>query len=95
MKHHILVKFKPDAAAVRDTLLPELRTLFSDALAIPGVISVDLYPNCIERENRYDLMIVIGMSREALPLWDVSDTHVLWKERYGGLIEKKAIFDCE
>lgn len=96
MKHHILVKFKPGITAEdKKVMLPEIRALFEGTLAIPGVGSVDLYPNCIDRENRYDLMIVIGMTREALPVYDDSEPHRQWKSRYGGMIDKKAIFDCE
>lgn len=96
MKHHILVKFKPElTAADKKALLPELTTLFEGALSLPGIGSAELFPNCVDRENRYDLMIVIGMDRDALPAWDASEPHLIWKERYGGLVEKKAIFDCE
>lgn len=96
MKHHILVKFNPGMTTEeKDALMPELRTLFEGALAIEGITSYELLRNCVDRENRYDLMIVIGMAPEALPLWDASETHRTWKSRYGALLEKKAIFDCE
>ena len=54
-----------------------------------------MYPCCVDRANRYDLMIVLDMDKDALPNWDASDIHHRWKDEYGGLLEKKAIFDYE
>ena len=48
-----------------------------------------------EWENRYDLMIEIDMEPEALDAYDRSVWHHQWKEQYGSLLEKKAIFDHE
>lgn len=96
MKHHILVKFKPEVTVEKkEAMLPEIRALFENVLVIPGISSVNLYPNCVDRDNRYDLMIVIEMTHDALPFYDDSEPHKQWKIRYGGLIDKKAIFDCE
>jgi hypothetical protein len=38
-------------------------------------------------------MIEIEMDPEALPLYDKSAPHKEWKERYGGLLAAKTIFD--
>ena len=65
------------------------------AAEIDGVRGVEFKENCIERENRYDLMIVLEMDEEALPSWDASEIHHRWKDEYGHLVAKKAIFDCE
>ena len=94
MKHFILAKFRPEIAD-KASLMEPIRALFSEAADIPGVRGADVYPCCIDRENRYDIMIVLDMDRDALPLYDVSQMHHAWKEQYGGLLEKKAIFDCE
>ena len=51
--------------------------------------------SCINRPNRYDLMIVLDMDPEALPAYDVSEPHIRWKTEYGSVVETKAIFDCE
>ena len=93
MKHHILVKFTEgtDAAA----LLEPIRALFAQTLELPGVHGLELKPNCVDRPNRYDLMIVMDMDREALPVYDVSEPHLQWKRDYADRIAKKAIFDCE
>lgn len=92
MRHHILVKWKkeipqPDIAAIDQ--------LFHQALAIDGIHSVSVHPNVINRPNRYDLLILLCMDREALPAYDASAMHHAWKDAYGPLIESKAIFDCE
>ena len=96
MKHHILVKYTPDVSREEKArLLPEIRELFENTCSIEGIHAVNLYPNCVDRANRYDLMIVITMEKEALPAYDECEWHKKWKEDYGHLLEKKAIFDCE
>ena len=94
MKHLILAKFKPEIAD-KEALLEPIRRLFSASAEIPGVHGAAVYPCCVARENRYDVMIVLDMEKEALPLYDVSAMHRAWKEIYGDFLEKKAIFDCE
>ena len=64
-------------------------------MEIPGIHNVSLYPNVIERENRYDLLIEIDMEPDALEAYDCSVWHRQWKEQYGALLDKKAIFDYE
>ena len=93
MKHFIIVKWK-DPAAMKPEL-PVIEALFRETLSIPGIRSVDVYPSCSDRANRYDLMIEIGMDAEALPAYDACEPHRIWKERYGESIAQKAIFDCE
>ena len=96
MKHDILIKYKPEITKERKAeLIPEIRTLFEHTTEIPGIYGVMLYPNVIERENRYDLLIEIDMEREALETYDCSVWHKQWKDQYGDLLEKKAIFDHE
>ena len=92
MRHHILVKWKQEQPRPQ---LEAIDTLFRQALAISGVHSVSLHPNIIDRANCYDLLILICMEREALPIYDASAMHRQWKTAYGPLIESKAIFDCE
>ena len=96
MKHDILIKYKPEITKERKAeLIPEIRALFEHTMEIPGIRGVKLYPNIIERENRYDLLIEIDMDRNALEAYDHSAWHRQWKDEYGSLIEKKAIFDHE
>ncbi len=56
--------------------------------------SITVHPNVIDRPNRYDLLIRIDMDAEALPTYDSCETHHRWKDGYGHLVAKKAIFDC-
>ena len=88
MLHHILVKWKerPADTAAR---IREVEAVFR------GAHEVRVVPNVIDRPNRYDLMIVLTMDRAALPAYDACEAHHQWKQRYGELIEKKAIFDCD
>lgn len=94
MLHHILVKLNErpaDPAAFRCGV----EEVFAGALDVPGVHRVRVIPNVIDRPNRYDLMIVLQMDKEALPLYDACDAHLRWKQDYGALIAQKAIFDCD
>lgn len=96
MKHDILVKYKPEISKEQKAaLIPEIRELFEHTTEITGIHGVKLDPNVTERENRYDLMIEIDMEPEALDAYDRSVWHHQWKEQYGSLLEKKAIFDHE
>ena len=93
MKHHIIVKFT-EGTDVKALVSP-VRSIFEETLSIPGIHSVDLKMSNSDRENRYDLMIVMDMDKEALPAYDVSEPHIRWKTEYGDRVEKKAIFDCD
>ena len=94
MKHDILIKYKPEITKERKAeLIPEIGELFSHTTEIPGIHGVRLYPNVVDRENRYDLLIEIDMEREALEAYDSSVWHRQWKEQYGDLLANKAIFD--
>ena len=95
MKHCILAKYRPEVYPRRQELLPRIRQIFSAASELEGVSGASVYPNCVARENRYDVMIVLEMDRDALPLYDDSEMHHRWKDEFGGLLEKKAIFDYE
>ena len=92
MKHNIIVKFigtVTDKAAMID----DIKSLFSSAAAIPGVHGYKFHHNCVDRPNRYDLMIVVELDRDALSNWDESELHKRWLSDYGGYVGAKAIFD--
>ncbi len=93
MKHHIIVKFTEGTDV--NALLAPVEAIFKETLSIPGVHGLELKTSCINRPNRYDLMIVLDMDPEALPAYDASEPHHRWKTEYGSVVEKKAIFDCE
>lgn len=94
MLHHILVKWT-DEVTNKPALATEVETLFQGVLTVDGVHSVSVHPNVIDRPNRYDLLICITMDEQALPAYDNCATHHRWKDDYGHLVAKKAIFDCD
>ena len=91
MKHYIITKFKEDCDW--KAMVPQIRELFEGLIGIPGIHGVEVKPCCVDRANRYHVMIEIDMEREALEAYDHSSWHQQWKDQYGGLLEKKAIFD--
>ena len=93
MKHHIIVKLTEGTDV--GALLEPVQSIFEKTLSIPGVHGVEFQRSCVDRPNRYDLMIVMDMDKEALPAYDVSAPHLQWKTEYGPITAKKAIFDCE
>ena len=96
MKHNIIVKFKPEISKAEiKALVPEILDLFKELESMEGINGVSILENCIDRENRYDLSIVIDMDKSALGAYDVSEPHLRWKSEYGHMLEKKAIFDYE
>ena len=94
MKHYILAKFLPQFAE-KLPYFCRIEEIFATVGQIHGIHSAKVYTNCIDRENRYDIMIVLDMEKEALPAWDSSEQHQRWKTEFGPLLEKKAIFDHE
>lgn len=94
MKHHILIKWN-ELVTDKEALAQEAGELFQGVLSVPGVHGVELHRNVISRPNRYDLMLVITMDEAALPVYDESEPHRQWKERYDHLLAAKALFDCE
>lgn len=92
MKHCILVKWK-ESVTDKAAEIPVIRTIFEKTLSLPGIQAVELLENVVDRPNRYDLMIVITMDREALSSYDECDAHREWKKTYGDRIAAKAIFD--
>ena len=95
MKHCILAKYRAEVYPRREVLLPRIREIFAPLTDLPGIHGVRVYPNCVARDNRYDVLIVLDMERDALPLYDTSAPHHLWKEEFGPLLAQKAIFDFE
>ena len=94
MKHYIIVKFRKDAPSL-DQMMDEIDSIFKGVLEVPGVSGYNLVRNCIDRSNRYDLMIIIEMKKESLESYDDCHSHHQWKENFSQYIESKAIFDCE
>lgn len=96
MRHHILAKYNQEVKPEqKDQLAEEILRLFENTKSIAGIHQVEVHKNCVDRENRYDIMIVIEMEKSVLEEYDRCEWHKKWKEEYGRLLEKKAIFDCE
>lgn len=93
MKHYIIVKFT-EGTDYRALERP-VRELFELTLSIPGIHGVDVRLSNSDRPNRYDMMIVMDMEKDALRAYDVCEPHLRWKAEYGDRIAKKAIFDCD
>ncbi len=93
MKHHIIVKFTEGTDF--HALEKPVRGIFEQTLTIPGIHGVDVRLSNSDRPNRYDMMIVMDMDKEALSAYDVSAPHLRWKSEYGDLVAKKTIFDCD
>ena len=94
MKHCILVKWNNEIKDKRG-ILKDVKLVFDKLLTINGIREIQYLENCIDRVNRYDLMISIDMEKEVLPVYDASAPHHEWKEKYGKFVENKAIFDFE
>lgn len=94
MKHCILVKWN---ALVLDkkAMLPKINFIFCKLLDLDGIHDVKIYENVVNRPNRYDLLICIEMDKDFLLVYDDSDPHCEWKEKYSKFVENKAIFDFE
>ncbi len=93
MRHYIIIKLKDRSQ--KSEVAQNARSIFERTLAIEGVNSVSVYENCVDRPNRYDVMIEMEMQPEALALYDPSDAHMEWKRYCDPLLEAKAVFDCE
>ena len=92
MKHHIIVKFT-DAVTDKPALTERIAELYSAWTQYPFLTGCELIPNCVDRANRYDLMIVLTLPESDLPLWDGCELHGEWKRVFGQFVASKAIFD--
>jgi hypothetical protein len=93
MRHFIIVKFKDKSDAARHA--EAIQTLFNEAYKIDGVRSANVHVGNSTRANRFDLMIEMDLTPEALEVYDISEMHKTWKAEYGDKIAQKTIFDCE
>lgn len=95
MYHYILAKYN-NTVVDKDRLSEEAIALFKGLeKSTEGIKKVTGKKNIIPRDNRFDLMIVIEMDKEALDSYDHSPEHLEWKTNYAKYLEKKAIFDAE
>ena len=94
MKHVILVKWNA-LVSNKNSIKREVEIIFEQLLKFEPIHDVKIHQNVIDRANRYDLMIVIEMDKEFLPVYDESEQHKEWKQKFGKFVENKAIFDFE
>lgn len=94
MKHCIIAKFN-DSVDDKAAMITRIDKLFAPAPAMDGIHGCTVLRNCIDRENRYDLAIIIDMDKAALPAWDAPELHREWKSGFGSYLTSKAIFDFE
>ena len=93
MKHYIIVKFNENVE--KEKLINPIKELFQKAMYIKEVMKVDIYESNMDLPNRYDLMIKMDLSKNALEEFDNGEIHKEWKEEFGKYIMNKTIFDCE
>ena len=94
MKHVILVKWNA-LVSDKNSIKTEVENIFEQLLKFKPIHDVKIHQNVIDRTNRYDLMIVIEMDKNFLPVYDESEQHKEWKQKFGKFVENKAIFDYE
>lgn len=96
MKHCIIVKFLPDISRkIEKDFVKQIKELFDNAKEIDGIHDIKVYRNCVDKDNRADIMIEMTMEKEALEEFDSSQWHLLWKQEYGRFIDTKTIFDYD
>lgn len=93
MKHYIIVKFNNEYDYKKEIV--NIEKLFNEALKIEGVNKVSIYVSNSKLSNRYDLMVYMKLTKDALITFDNSWIHYKWKNDYGKYIESKIIFDCD
>ena len=92
MKHCILVKFIKSFDWQSE--LSKIATIF-DSIDINGVHKTEYLVNCIDRENRYDLLIRIDMEKEALEKYDMSEAVKIMYLNLFDYMENPKIIDPE
>lgn len=96
MKHYIITKYKKEIApSQKKESLPEIKALFQQAKDILDIKSIKIIPNCIEKDGRYDLAIIMDMIPEKLAEFDASIWHQEWKSKFGYLWEAKTVIDLD
>ena len=95
MQHHVIVKFN-DKVKDKVAFADEIGNLFRGMVGtVKGVHKVSPHKNCINMSNRYDLMIIVDMDKNALDAYSVSPIHDKWINDYAEYLESKVIMDYE
>lgn len=91
MKHHIIIKF--NSKADKQVLIPEIKKYFDNAYSIEGVKKVEVFTSSMNLRNRFDMMIKIDLTKQALKNFEESKLYETWNDKYSAYISKKTIFD--
>lgn len=95
MQHHVIVKFN-DSVKDKVALANEVGELFKGMVGtVEGVHKVSYHKNCIDMSNRFDLMVIVDMEKEALDAYSNSPIHTNWIDNYAKYLEAKTIMDYE
>jgi len=95
MQHHVIVKFN-HTVEDKKVLANEIGNLFKGMVGtVSGVHKVTPHLNCIDISNRYDLMIIVDMEKDALEAYSNSPIHDDWINNYHQYLESKVIMDYE
>ena len=95
MQHHVIVKFNEDVKD-KDSLSNEIGNLFKGLKGtVERVHSVSPHKNCINMQNRYDLMIIVDMDKDALDAYSNNPIHDKWINEYSKYLSSKVIMDYE
>ncbi len=95
MQHHVIVKFN-DTVKDKVAFADEVGKLFKGMEGtVQGVHKVSPHKNCINMSNRYDLMVIVDMDKDALEAYSNSPIHDNWINNYSKYLESKVIMDYE
>ena len=95
MQHHVIVKFN-ESVKDKIKLADEIGNLFKGMVGtVEGVHRVSSHKNCIDMDNRYDLMIIVDMEKNALEAYSNSPIHERWINDYPQFLLSKVIMDYE
>ena len=90
----LLIRLKSGKSSDKERLNEEIKNLYNETLKINGVKRVDVYTTNSKLRNKFDLMIKMDLTKEALKEYQTSDIHNQIKERFDKKKKKKTIFDC-
>lgn len=95
MQHYVIFKFN-ESVKDKNALADKIGNLLKGmAGTVPGVHSVTPHKNCIDMSDRYDMMIIVDMDKDALGAYSNSPIHDNWINNYTQYLESKVIMDYE
>lgn len=89
MRHYILAKFQGRCRGLARLPPADPRDLRRGGGDSRGVRGAAVYPGCVDRENRYHVLIELEMEPSALTTYDESAMHHRWKDEFGRCWRKR------